>query len=248
MVFSVTSETEPATETSRRMRPGDRTRQHILDVALDLFSERGFEGASIRDLAEALGMTKSALYYHFANKDAIVLAIVGERMGELGDLREWVAAQTRTPDLMRRTALRWVDSTTPGRVQGLRFAHANRPVMARLASEQRGRSFRDWFEEIVALALPPGATTTDRLVGLMALDTVSSAIFAARGGPATLDEILTAARAATIALTDPDRPALPRADYVWTTPDKSDIGEGREHVGHTAQTGSEEAADSQAAI
>jgi len=195
----VTSETPP------RIRPGDRTRAHILEVALELFSERGFEGASIRDLAEALGMTKSALYYHFANKEAIVTAIVGERLGELAELRDWVTTQPRTPGLLRRTALRWVGSTTPGRIQGLRFAHANRPVMARLAAAQDGvGSFRGWFEEIVTLALPPDATVADRLLGLMALDTVSAAMFAARGGPATLDDILTAARAATIALTAPD--------------------------------------------
>ena len=202
----MTSETPP------RIRPGDRTRAHILEVALELFSERGFEGASIRDLAEALGMTKSALYYHFANKEAIVLAITGERIGELTELKEWVAAQPRTPDLLRRTALRWVDSTTPSRIRGLRFAHANRPVMARLAG-QAGTSFRDWFDEIVTLALPPGAPTADHLLGLMALDTVSAAMFAARGGPATLPEILTAARTATIALTEPSvtgEPAQPQ--------------------------------------
>jgi AcrR family transcriptional regulator len=41
------------------------TRQRILDVALDLFIEQGFDGTSLRQIAEQLGVTKAALYYHF---------------------------------------------------------------------------------------------------------------------------------------------------------------------------------------
>jgi AcrR family transcriptional regulator len=181
-------------------RAGDETRAQILDVALRLFTERGYEGTSIRDLADALGMTKSALYYHFTSKEAVIMAIVDERRGELEELKNWVSAQPRTPDLLQRTALRWIDSTTPQRLQGLRFAHANRPIMARLATQQQS-SFHDWFHDIVTVALPADASVTDRLIGLMALDTVSAALFAARSSTAQTDEILAAARAATIALT-----------------------------------------------
>jgi AcrR family transcriptional regulator len=181
-------------------RAGDETRSQILDVALRLFTERGYEGTSIRDLADALGMTKSALYYHFPSKEAIVMAVVDQRRGELDELKTWVSAQPRTPDLLQRTALRWIDSTTPQRLQGLRFAHANGPVMARLARQQQ-TSFRDWFHDIVTLALPADASVTDRLIGLMALDTVSSAMFAARNSTAQTEDILAAARTATISLT-----------------------------------------------
>jgi hypothetical protein len=41
------------------------TRARILDAARTLFAERGYAGTSMRDLADALGMTKAALYYHF---------------------------------------------------------------------------------------------------------------------------------------------------------------------------------------
>jgi AcrR family transcriptional regulator len=51
------------------------TRERILDVALDLFTEKGFDGASLREIAERLGVTKAALYYHFASKDDILLAL-----------------------------------------------------------------------------------------------------------------------------------------------------------------------------
>ena len=51
------------------------TRQRILDVALDLFIEQGFDGASLRQIAERLGVTKAALYYHFESKDDILMAL-----------------------------------------------------------------------------------------------------------------------------------------------------------------------------
>ena len=41
------------------------TKEAILLEALDLFSERGFDGTSIRDIARAVGIRESALYKHF---------------------------------------------------------------------------------------------------------------------------------------------------------------------------------------
>src|SRR5271154_5711535 len=51
------------------------TRERILDVALDLFIEKGFDKTSLREIAEKLGFSKAALYYHFASKDDILLAL-----------------------------------------------------------------------------------------------------------------------------------------------------------------------------
>ncbi len=51
------------------------TRERILDVALDLFIQQGFDGTSLREIAEQLGVTKAALYYHFESKDDILMAL-----------------------------------------------------------------------------------------------------------------------------------------------------------------------------
>lgn len=52
------------------------TRQRILDVAAGQFAARGYAGTSIRDIADALGVTKAALYYHFSSKEEILQALV----------------------------------------------------------------------------------------------------------------------------------------------------------------------------
>ena len=54
-------------------QPG--TRQRILDVALDLFVEQGYEETSLREIAARVGVTKAALYYHFRSKDEILMTL-----------------------------------------------------------------------------------------------------------------------------------------------------------------------------
>ncbi len=51
------------------------TRERILDVALELFTEEGYDRASLREIAERLGVTKAALYYHFPSKADILFAL-----------------------------------------------------------------------------------------------------------------------------------------------------------------------------
>ncbi len=51
------------------------TRARILDVALDLFTDQGFDGTSMREIAERLNISKPAIYYHFASKEDILMAL-----------------------------------------------------------------------------------------------------------------------------------------------------------------------------
>ncbi len=66
-----------ATRAKRRALAHDAnsTRERILDVALDLFVAQGYDGTSLRQIAEQLGVTKAALYYHFESKEDILRAL-----------------------------------------------------------------------------------------------------------------------------------------------------------------------------
>lgn len=55
---------------------GQRTRQAILDAALELFAEKGYFGTSLRDVARAVGVRESALYNYFDGKDALFDALL----------------------------------------------------------------------------------------------------------------------------------------------------------------------------
>ena len=52
------------------------TRERILDAAADLFVEKGFAATSLREIAERVGVTKAALYYHFTSKDELLSALL----------------------------------------------------------------------------------------------------------------------------------------------------------------------------
>jgi AcrR family transcriptional regulator len=54
---------------------GASTRERILDIALELFSSQGYDKTSLREIADRLGFTKAAIYYHFASKADILMAL-----------------------------------------------------------------------------------------------------------------------------------------------------------------------------
>jgi AcrR family transcriptional regulator len=56
--------------------PTNGTRERILEVALELFSEAGYDKTSLREVAERVGVTKAALYYHFPSKESVLMALI----------------------------------------------------------------------------------------------------------------------------------------------------------------------------
>ena len=58
------------------MPPDSGGREAILDTSAKLFSQHGYKEVSIRDIAQACGMTNAALYYHFKNKEDLFLAML----------------------------------------------------------------------------------------------------------------------------------------------------------------------------
>lgn len=67
------------TRRARKLRQGPVTREQILDASLRLFSEKGFARTSVRDIAQAAGITDAAIYYHFASKRDLFEALIDER-------------------------------------------------------------------------------------------------------------------------------------------------------------------------
>ncbi len=61
----------------------DDTRAKILQVALELFAEKGYAATSTRELSERLGFTKAALYYYFRTKDDLLAALIQPVLDEL---------------------------------------------------------------------------------------------------------------------------------------------------------------------
>lgn len=64
---------------------GERTAQRILDAAEQLFAERGYEGATLRQVARVVGLQEPAIYNHFAGKEALYCAVLERGLQPMAD-------------------------------------------------------------------------------------------------------------------------------------------------------------------
>ena len=78
----------PTSAPDTRQSTGEKA---ILDAAVELFSENGYDGVSMRQIAEAAGVSKSNIYHHFASKDALYLGILHGSAQHLSEIVEDLA-------------------------------------------------------------------------------------------------------------------------------------------------------------
>lgn len=81
----------PAEPTVRRDR---HTPESLLDVAVRVFTERGYDGTSMEHLAQASGITKSSIYHHVRSKDELLRLALGRALDALFAVLDEPAATT----------------------------------------------------------------------------------------------------------------------------------------------------------
>ena len=170
-------------------------------MALDLFTEQGYEATSLRQIADALGINKASLYYHFPSKEAILRSVFEQRGSEAAELAEWAERQPRSPGLIREAVLRWVDSFSAEKLQGIRFLRGN-PFIGRALAEAEGDRIGDPLNRLSALlvGLLPEPSPADEVLVRMALLSINAAVEAGIGADVPDAEVVAAARRAAEAL------------------------------------------------
>jgi AcrR family transcriptional regulator len=71
----------------------EQTRRQLLAAAAEVFARKGFAGASLEEIAELAGYTTGAIYYHFGNKDKLILELIETGWSQRN--AAWVNAATR---------------------------------------------------------------------------------------------------------------------------------------------------------
>ncbi|MEU8332609.1 helix-turn-helix domain-containing protein [Micromonospora sp. NPDC048839] len=116
------------------------TRERIKAVALELFTEQGYEKTSLREIAERLNVTKAALYYHFKSKDDIVASFVEDRLDRMDELNAWAATQPATLATRRELISRYADTMFDGAQPSvMRFFEQNQTALKSLSAGQQMR-------------------------------------------------------------------------------------------------------------
>jgi len=130
-------------------------RERILTVATDLFVARGYHGLAMREIAEAAGVSKPGLYYHFRDKEALFLAILGANLDRLAAA---IAAARREPTtraavahLMRTILQHARDLSALMRLAGSELQHVSPEARADF-----GRRYEAQFVGGVAALLADG--------------------------------------------------------------------------------------------
>ncbi|MBL0729979.1 TetR/AcrR family transcriptional regulator [Piscinibacter sp. HJYY11] len=91
----------PAKKTAAAAVPGPAEgalrEEQLITIAAHLFAQKGYEGTSLRDIAEQAGVTKAALYYWFPEKEALFQRVVAGRMAALVQMATEAVASAATP-------------------------------------------------------------------------------------------------------------------------------------------------------
>ena len=102
--------TEQQAAPGKRAAQGRATRDQLIEVATRLFAEHGYEGTSIEAVLSAAGVSRGALYHHFAGKEALFEAVVSAVSEQVTvELTEAVRGCADPLDAMRTAAIAWID-------------------------------------------------------------------------------------------------------------------------------------------
>lgn len=160
-------------EQSHSGRRGD-TRARIQQVALELFAEQGYERTSLREIAERLGVTKAALYYHFKSKEDIVRSFTEDHFGRLDALIAWGRDQPRTPGTGHEILDRYITILLDGSEVFL-FLERNQASLGNSdGGKHRFEQFRPRLNALVEIITGPGAPPRSRIRAAAAIFAVSA--------------------------------------------------------------------------
>ena len=97
----------------------ERTRRDLIAAARAAFAEHGYEAVSLRDITESLGLTKGAMYHHFASKDELFEHAVAQSESEIYEqLLLALAGETSTTERIIIACREYVrGATTPDRAR-----------------------------------------------------------------------------------------------------------------------------------
>ncbi|MGV0794315.1 TetR/AcrR family transcriptional regulator [Mycolicibacterium sp. XJ1819] len=163
-----------STRPAQRFREINRTaaQTRVLDAALKLVAEHGVSGTSLQMIADAIGVTKAAVYRQFKTKEEIVIAITERELGRLEDALEAAEAEGHGPRARDVLLDRMIDQAVDrrGAVSALQFD----PVILRLQAEYE--PFERFIERLYAALLDTEAGVESRLHAAVLSSAISVAV------------------------------------------------------------------------
>ncbi len=161
---------QPVANGELRVVQHSAARTRVLDAALVLFAEHGVSGTSLQMIADAVGITKAAVYHQFRTKEQIVLAVTERELGRLGPALEEAEAHGDGPQARDALLVHVIDMAVRDRrlVRTLQFD----PVVVRLLAEHE--PFQRFMDRLYRVLLREGEDGA--LEGAMLSGAISSGV------------------------------------------------------------------------
>jgi AcrR family transcriptional regulator len=143
----------------------DDTRTRIQAIALELFTEQGYDATSLREIAERLGVTKAALYYHFKSKEEIVESMMADHLVRLDALLTEFAGQPMTQERRLEFLQRYHENLSISQhFKLMKFFQQNQPAVKNMPNATR---WRESLSRMLTMVVGDQASATERMrVGL----------------------------------------------------------------------------------
>ena len=173
------------------------TREVILKTALELFADKGYEATSMREIAEKIGISKPALYYHFDSKEDIVRGVLGDQLAQIEELVAWAGSQPTSPILAAEVIERWSDIVQAHGTSMFRFMMSSHQIVREIQGNKH--TIIPHLDQLVA-ALAPDASIEDQLRMRIAFMSINLGGIFSASIDAPEAEVLQAARKVALSL------------------------------------------------
>ena len=125
--------------TNKTPKPSKRRRQEVMDVAAQIFNDKGYEATSIQEIAEEVGILKGSLYYYIDTKEDLLFGVIQEAYdAALGVIEELDQHEGSALEMIEALVRRHAEVFAATRLQSSVFFREFRAL-----SEQRQKTIRE---------------------------------------------------------------------------------------------------------
>jgi AcrR family transcriptional regulator len=165
---------------------GERTRELVLDAALEIFAAKGFRGGSLDDVARRSGVGRGSLLYHFGSKDGLLVALLERRDADVQIMTETGRTSSGSPTTDLLATIRTRSPGIRDALDAMKLAHAleaeaaepDHPArewaakrLARIRTYFSDHFSRDTFAAQTNLTIDPDALAAVTLAVIQGLET-----------------------------------------------------------------------------
>jgi AcrR family transcriptional regulator len=135
------------------------TKHDMLSLLMDLFRDKGFDGASLADISELTGLGKSSLYHHFPNgKEEIALQLLTHLEEQLEQALFEPLRSSEPPRRKLDRMLDAIDAFYDGGNKACLLERLSASVDAKRFRRPLARVFKTWIDSVAALGVESGLT------------------------------------------------------------------------------------------